>query len=549
LIFHLQDSPIFFNFVLNYEGTMITQDDIIYFIITDRFYDGDTANNVNINKANPQSLHGGDLKGIQDKFDYLLNLGITAIWITPVYVNFPGQNNKQPYHYYWPKDFTKIDNHLYSNIASYPAGTKKYLKEFVDSCHQRDLKVVLDVVVNHTGYDGGNPIFPPDWYRNDQDPDFSGLPKLNLANPSVIDYFINNLIDWIESSGIDGIRMDMAKSIGSYALDQMNYIIKDPDFNKFWYYYKSIIKGKFPNLFIVGEVLNTSIYDIDENATFQNKSDLNSIFDFPFRDSIKNVIILNQPFTKIARKRLNIGEDKGVLDLDDPYGGGYYSNANRLVTLLDNHDLDKRILSWAREIYPGEGKKSLAYQVTELCYALLLTARGIPQIYYGSEVGLEGWKFKLNPADRNEVDYDLRRDFPWEKINSKNEVQANFPDEKNLFLKIKKLIKIRKGSNALKYGVTITLWVDDLVYAFLRYYYNEIMICIFNNGRDPMQYPMEIPLVRISKKNLQSVPDRIIDLLEKKNLVNVFDSTDKYKVVNSKLSVTLNGKAYKILSL
>jgi Glycosidases len=503
---------------------MITQDDIIYFIVTDRFFDGDTNNNFDVEKNAPRRFHGGDLKGIIDKLDYIKKLGVTAIWTTPVYQNIDGDNNDNPYHYYWPKDFYKVDRHLYSG-----ADGLKYLKEFVQTCHNNyGLKVILDVVVNHIGYgvkESGvfNGILT---FKGD----FAGLLVVNLDETNNVDYFINNLIFWIEESGIDGLRMDMAKHVPA----------------KFWYYYKSIIKGKFPNLFIVGEVLE---YNIGSNSKFQNSYDLNSIFDFPLRQAIVDVFIYNQDFSvRIARKRLNDNEEKGVLDLDDPCNGGYYTNANRLATLLCNHDIG-RIMSCARQNYSGEGQgKNDSYKIVEMCYAFLMTVRGIPQIYYGSEVGLEGW-LDNNLYPGNNHDSDLRRDFPWEKIDDNNEVKSEpaFDLERNLLNNIKRLVQLRSGSQAIKYGVTLTLWSDRFVYAFLTYCQNEVVIAIFNSGYDPMLYPLNIPILRISNKEQQVIPDRIIDLLEKDGLTSFVDSNEKYSVKNNTLSVLLGGKSYKIL--
>jgi glycosidase len=523
---------------------LITQDDIIYFIMTDRFFDGDLNNNLNIDKTNPQLRHGGDLKGIQTKFAYLQNLGITTIWITPVYLNINGFAGSQPFHGYWPKDFTVIDDHLYSKSPAHPAGDKKYLKDFVDACHAAKFKVVLDVVVNHTGYDNGQPIFPLDWYRNlPADPDFSGLPKLDLANSTVVDYFINNLMDWIGTCGIDGLRMDMARNIGGYT-NHPDQKIKDPDFNKFWYYYKSIVKGKFPQIFIVGEVFDSEFTDIDENATFQNLSDLNSIFDFPLRERIKNVIIYDRPFTDIARPRLTDNESSGILDLDDPSGGGYYTNANRLITLLDNHDLDRRIMSEIRTRFTGDQNKTMSFQIAAMMYAFLFTVRGIPQIYYGSETGLEGYK---NIGGTNN-DYDLRRDFPWQLIAANNEPFPNFADESALYQTVKKLITFRKNSDALKYGVVITLWVDNFVYAFLRYFRDEVVITVFNNGYQPMQFPLEIPIGPSAMKDKQPLPDRIILLLSNAPLVNIFNPAESVQLLNGLFPVSVTGKSFKIFS-
>lgn len=525
---------------------MITQDDVIYFIITDRFFDAESANNDNVDKNNPEGLHGGDFKGIESKIDYLVALGITAIWITPVYENVSGMPGGQPYHYYWPKDFDKVDEHLYSKKEKYSKGDKRYLRDFVDNCHKKGIKVILDVVVNHTGYDNGKPVFSAEWYRNDDEGVLLGLPKLNLANPNVVDYFIRGLEEWIEITGIDGLRMDMAKYIGGYyKTDPKNNgqeILVDEDFSKFWYYYKSIIKGRFPNLFIVGEVLNSSVNDIDENAVFQNQFDLTSIFDFPLTQTLKDTFIHNGSLKLLARPRLNENEKVGVLDRDDPSKNGYYTNANRLVTLLDNHDLERRIISEIRLKYSGDDNKAFAFRICEMCNAFLFTIRGIPQIYYGSEVGLEGSKSENQ-------DVDLRRDFPWYRVDKNNNVINEFGLEKSLFLKIKQLIHLRKGSGALKYGVTITLWVDDFVFAFLRFYNDEIIISIFNNGLDSMEFPLEIPIHKIEPIENQMFPDRIITLLEKKGLFNVFDGKEKYKIKNNMLRVKLEGKSYKILSV
>jgi alpha-amylase len=502
---------------------MITQNDIIYFIVTDRFFDGDSGNNFDFNRSAPRKFHGGDLKGIIDKLPYIKKLGVTAIWLTPVYQNIEEYFGDNPYHYYWPRKFNEVDKHLVSE----PEGLD-YLKKFVKTCHENELKVILDIVVNHVGY-GVNESGEFNGILTFNG-DFNGLPVIDLNDSNNVDYFINNLIFWIEGTAIDGLRMDMAKDIPA----------------KFWYYYKSIIKGKFPDIFIVGEVLDTS--NIGSNSKFQNSYDLNSIFDFPLQQAITDVFIRDEDFSnRIARKRLNDNEPKGTLDLDDPSNGGYYTNANRLVTLLDNHDLDSgRIISIARQYHAGNNEgKTMAYKIVEMCYAFLLTARGIPQIYYGSEIGLEGWK--NNPDNGNNNDSDLRRDFPWEKIDGNNEVNPGNDLEKSLLETIKSLIILRKESQALKYGVRLTLWSDTFVYAFLTYYQNEVVAVIFNNGYDRMPYPLNIPIVKSNNKNIQVVPDRIIDLLDNSSLSDYKNPAEQYSVSNGFLSVVLEGKSYKIL--
>ena len=132
---------------------VITQSDIVYFLLTDRFCDGDPENNIDVNLGNPLAYHGGDFKGIIKKIPYLKNLGVTAIWITPVYVNIHlPEEDSWGYHGYWTLNFEKVDQHLYSPSTETPEDSKKYIRELVDTLHNNRMKRILDIVVNHTGY-------------------------------------------------------------------------------------------------------------------------------------------------------------------------------------------------------------------------------------------------------------------------------------------------------------------------------------------------------------------------------------------------------------
>jgi len=172
--------------------------------------------------------------------------------------------------------------------------------------------------------------------------------------------------------------------------------------------------------------------------------------------------------------------------------------------LLDNHDLRQRIMSHARSKHTGDGDGlTLAIKVTKLCLGALFTMRGIPQLYYGTEIGLEGWK-------NNGSDRDLRRDFPWEIIGNDNHPLQRFSKETEIYEWTKDLIDLRKNSAALKYGTTITLWSDDLVYAFLRISTDEVAFVIINNGYNNMTQPIH---VRLNPSIIsQRVIDKIIDL-------------------------------------
>jgi len=188
-----------------------------------------------------------------------------------------------------------------------------------------------------------------------------------------------------------------------------------------------------------------------------------------------------------------------VLDDDNPSQGGY-RNANGLVTLVDNHDLQKRIMSHARTKHPGDGTGlEWAIRVTKLCLGALFTIRGIPQIYYGTELGLEGWK----AAD----DRDLRRDFPWHVIGPNNHPLPQYSKEQVIFEWTRDLIRLRKQSPALKYGTTITLWSDDLVYAFLRIATNDVAFVIINNGYAKMPAPIQLEL------NPSAIPQRVVRMI------------------------------------
>ena len=200
----------------------ITQDDIIYFVVTDRFFG---RNKRSVTPADT-SLHGGTLDGILEKLEYLLELGVTAIWVTPVYENIVGSGASEPYHYYWPRNFERLDQRLLDGSQLLQAVDMSTFGSFVDAFEARGLKVVLDMVVNHAGY-GAQVNFPADWFNHNGQGDIkgelAGLPDFNHDNPQVLDFFINNIEDWITKGKVTNIRMDTVKHV-------------EP---KFWHYFKA----------------------------------------------------------------------------------------------------------------------------------------------------------------------------------------------------------------------------------------------------------------------------------------------------------------------
>lgn len=460
----------------------ISQDDIIYFVITDRFF------GINKSDADPADklIHGGTLDGIVEKLGYLSDLGITAIWVTPVYENIDTAGDAEPYHYYWPKNFEKIDPRLLDG-SHLPQNTDpETFGKFVDLCKDKNIKVVLDMVVNHAGYNVQN-HFKASWFNvggtGDIKGELSGLPDFNHDKPDVLHYFINNIEDWIKRGKVTNIRMDTVKHV-------------EP---KFWHYFKAQIRGQYPEVSLIGEVLFEGLDDVGKLLEYQNYHDFDSIFDFPLCTALRTAFIYDGSLRNLlARPRLSDNEPPGILDEDNPFKNGY-RNANKLVTLLDNHDLSQRIMSHARAKHPGTGAGlNWAIRVTKLCLGALFAVRGIPQLYYGTELGLEGWK-------TSDGDQDMRRDFPWQVIGNDNKPKQEFTKEKEIYQWTKDLITLRKDKPSLRYGATITLWSDDLVYAFLRISTDDVTLVVINNGYLNMPFPLRIPFYD------QVIPKVVID--------------------------------------
>jgi glycosidase len=466
----------------------INQQDIIYFILTDRFNGkGKSASTYGLDKKNPTAYHGGNFDGIIEKIPYLKKLGITALWITPVYwqVNMPLQG-AQSYHGYWALDFNKVDPHLYVD-KGYEQGSRKYLKELVDELHKNSIKLVLDVVVNHAGYshpgqsnksDNPTPI-RSDWFNqqglsSDVDVihgELSGLPDFDLDKLDVVDYHIESMIAWIRETGIDAVRMDTAKHVEK----------------QFWNYYKTQIHGRFPEVSLIGEVL---VYSIDELTSYQKFWGFDSLFDFPVQETIIKVFAHGLGLTEFYSP-FNVGN--GIFERDTAY-----SNQNRLISLLDNHDLPFRFMTAALDASQGDYTK--ATMIMKIALTFIFTTRGIPQIYYGTEVGLEG---------RN--DPDNRRDFPWEKFDDKLEVKKEYPYEKDIFDHIRKLIEMRKSSDALNSGTFVCLYVDYFIFVYLNYFDENFAITCIHNGWDDMPGSLSI-----SVENNPQIPRRVKDLIKNK---------------------------------
>lgn len=407
---------------------------VIYFPLTDRFCDGDTSNDIGLQPQNPLGYHGGDLKGLISKLDYIKDLGATTIWVSPMYDNVDtvkmGSYEGTGYHGYWIKDHYAVDEHQ---------GNLDTAKELVQKAHDRDMNVVLDVVLNHVapGHAWTQDPSKKDWFHHNggiqdwnnswqlENGDVCGLPDLNQSNPETYQYLLDNTLWWIKETGADGIRLDAVKHID----------------HQFWQKFSGDIKKEMGDDFLVlGEVLHG---DPNVQASYQ-RDGLDSLFDMPMYYTMRDVFAKDGSVRKLGDR---LAED---CKYKDPY---------KLVTLLDNHDFERFMYHTGGN--RGDDKLMLGM-------SFMMTNRGIPSIYYGTEVGLEGGG-----------DPDNRRDM---QFGAKPHITAH----------MQKLGAIRQGLPALQMGHQLEMWQDDKVYSFCRRHEGQEVITVINNGYDNQQ--RRIPL-------------------------------------------------------
>lgn len=421
--------------------------DVMYLIMTDRFADGDLTNDGTAAEhaaelAKPRGWHGGDLRGIKQHINYLQDLGITTVWITPVYQN----HGPESYHGYGATDMYSVDEHY---------GTLEDLKSLAASLHAHNMKLVIDTVPNHVGathewvYDPpeptwfhgtaahhtiaqGNfsPLTDPHAPWRDQQNVTEGwfanvLPDLNQENPAVSRYLIQNGIWWTEQAGLDGLR-----------LDTFPYIARP-----FWHDFHAQLHTLYPRLTTVGEIFNP---DPTITSTFAGGVTRNGLdtglytpFDFPVYYALRDIFLHDAPMTKLA----------GVLHLD-----ALYPHPERLVPFIGNHDTTRFLDA------PTATPRKL-----QLAFTLIATMRGMPQLYSGDEIAMRGGE-----------DPDNRRDFPGgfssEPGNSSLKV---FPktctqEQQQTFATVKALLIFRRSNPALLTGDQQILHTDGDTIIYVR---------------------------------------------------------------------------------
>jgi neopullulanase len=466
----------------------LSQGDVIYLIMPDRFANGDPTNDEPAdapgthNRSIPRAYHGGDLRGIREHLPYLKDLGVTTLWLTPILKNGAAQD----YHGYGAVDLYAVDPHL---------GTIQDYQQLVAEAHKQGIKTLFDLVPNHVG-----PKHPwvaepplPDWFHGTQqrhmdatagvngtfygktdkpaiandpfetlvDPHaparlsrsltdgwfFNVLPDLNTENPAVAEYLLQNSVWWAESSGLDG-----------YRLDTFPYVPR-----KFWSTWHAGLHQIYPYLTTIGEVFHadpgvTSFFAGGQKRFDGIDSGVNTLFDFPMHFTLRDVLLHNAPAGRIA----------DVLRQDS-----LYLHPDALVTFFANHDVPR--------FASAEGSSAAKLK---LAFGLTLTLRGIPELYYGDEIGMPGGG-----------DPDNRRDFPggWSE-DPKNAFTAEgrTVEQQELFTYVQTLLRLRREHPSLQSGKLWHLFSDETAYVFLRETEEERVLVVFSNSVEPRE--LRIPL-------------------------------------------------------
>lgn len=456
----------------------ITSKDLTYLIMPDRFANGDVSNDAFpelrdpvSDRSNKYARHGGDLKGIQDHFDYFNELGVTALWLTPIVQNDAprmreGNFDMSGYHGYWFTDHYQVDKRY--------GGNEGY-KKFINAAHAKGLKIIQDVVYNHISLYNWIQQDPPskDWVN--QFPEFTGpnhreetlmdpygsqfdktnmvkgwfvkhLPDLNLANPQLATFLIQHAIWTTEEFGFDGFRVDTYKYCDEKFLNKIN----------------SALLKEFPKV--------TTFVEAWANTVVANAYYVDNNFNIPFKHNAQGAIDFSLAFAMMAGMNQAPGWTEGVNRVYMTLAQDFvYKNPLRNCIFLDNHDMD-RIFSVV-----GEDWNKMKWGLT-----WLLTLRGIPNIYYGTEILMKNFK---NPTDA-EVRLDFPGGWPGDPVNKFTAAGRN--EKENLaFNYISKLANFRKNSSALTTGHTMQFVVRDGAYIYFRYDAKQTVMVITNTGNKP----------------------------------------------------------------
>ncbi len=389
-------------------------DAVLYFVLLDRFVDGDPSNDVHVDPTQKGTFHGGDIVGLTQQLDDLADLGVTAIWINPVVKNIPGFVTGAgfpdwAYHGYWADDFYRTDARF---------GSEAELKTFVDECHRRGIKVLLDVVYNHVGYDSQYLTNPrtKDWIRHPCGSDdltmcVGGLPDLKTELPEVADYLYEAHLGRAARVGLDGFRLDTVKHVD----------------HPFWKEHRKRARERLgEGFFLVGEVWGGDAESLDP---WFAADEMDAGFDFSFQGSVLGFL---------EGRGRPVAFDRYLKSREKVRAG------HLLAHFLSSHDVPGALWQLG-------GDK----QAFRLAAILQLASAGLPTLYYGEEVGRLGGDWPDNRSDMPWGDRPIRPG-------------AGLPRDEGLRADYKRLIAIRRAHPALSRGVHSSLVAEGDLLVFLQ---------------------------------------------------------------------------------
>ena len=461
--------------------------DVLYMLMPDRFASGRNItkpmkglNPYVVDRSKPSLRHGGDLEGVRQHLDYFNQLGVTALWFTPVLENnSPDMNSQSTYHGYATTNYYRVDPRF---------GTNEDYARLVAEAHAKGLKVVMDMIFNHCGYDhpwvkdmpSKDWFNTPEWMKKGDsyylqtsykltpvlDPYASkvdkretvdgwfvrSMPDLNQKNPHVMTYLIQNSEWWIETIGIDGIRMDTYPYADRKAMSQ----------------WMKILNEEYPNFNTVGETwvtepAYTAAWQKDSKLSKVN-SYLKTVMDFSFYDKIN-----------LAKHEETDAWWKGLNRIYNSLCYDYlYENPSSVMAFIENHDTDR---------FLENGKDTLALKQA---LALLLTINRIPQLYYGTEVLMNGTK--------EVTDGNVRCDFPGGFAGDKHNAftaEGRTKAENSMFNWLSKLLKWRRNNMVITKGKQIQFIPYKGVYVIARQWNDQTILTILNGTSQPVTLPLD----------------------------------------------------------
>lgn len=405
---------------------------VIYFAVTDRFFDGDASNNdaygvgdYNTGEKGGSSYHGGDFAGLNQKLDYLKDLGVNTIWITPIVENITEDqhDNKTDtatygYHGYWASDFTKLNKHL---------GTEQQFKALLDAAHSKGMKIMVDVVLNHAGYgtekyfnsiltdadgnsismirDSNNTISGDDKYDS-----LSDLPDFVTENKAVTDQLVTWQTEWMSKYSIDYYRVDTVKHVETTT----------------WAAFKNSLTKVNPDFKMIGEYSGAGYAN---NAGELGTGTMDALLDFDFNDFAQNFVTGNISSVENSLQKRN----------------NAINNTSVMGSFLSSHDEDTLQYKLVNESKISEEE---AYNLMKVAATLQITAKGQPVLYYGEEIGQGGannWPLQTN-----------RRDFDW------TELEKQKADSNSIYNHYKTMLAIRNAyTDVFARGNRSTVAVSD----------------------------------------------------------------------------------------